>query len=511
MCSISGAIHHTGVIQKMIDLQQHRAPDEGGTYINGEVELGMGRLKIIDLISPNLAPYTEDEFVLCYNGEIYNYRELRQNLESLGWKFTTQSDTEVLLKAWRQWNVGMFDKLNGMYAFGIYNSKDQTLTLARDIAGEKPLYYSKQGKRFYFASEAKAIHGVAPTEIVHDEFYRAFQHCYDKTLFKDVYSLLPAHYLVLDCTTNEYQIHEYWKPKIRAINLKTAHEELMALLEDSVRLRLQADVPHGLYYSKGIDSSIISTFHNFEHTFYFDDTLDWKDDFFATIDKIAYHLDFPVGSLSSFPLWKLAESAHKKVKVVISGEGADELFGGYVRYKPIFAHYELYRQYPSYDYIFSKYMPANYLHGFAKITARNENVEFVADKLKPFFDHFEDPINATGYADFKLVMPSLLQMGDRMASAFGIENRCPFLDKRIIEFAFSLPPEYKIANGRLKLMLRDICEARGLTEPLVMEKKGLTIRFNQWFGANDWNRDRYFNMLNATWQKQFGDQTPIIQ
>jgi asparagine synthase (glutamine-hydrolysing) len=502
MCSISGIINGTGV-DKMLDSQKHRAPDEQGIYKDKYIELGMGRLKIIDLGSPGLAPYQEDGLVLCYNGEIYNYLELKKELVKLGWKFRTTCDTEVLLKSWRQWGLKMFDKLNGMFAFAIYDSRKKKLLLARDISGEKPLYYYHHGKKFVFCSEAKAFATVLKLKKQENDFFNAFQHCFLTTLWKNVLEVPPAHYLLLDLATGHKKIAEYWKFKPRNINLKTAEEELEDILENAVKLRTRSDVKLGLYYSGGIDSSLISALHPFDYKFYFDDTKNWRDDFFNQIGTIVHHLDFPIGSLSSYPLWKLAEQASRKVKVVLSGEGADEIFGGYVRYMPIAREWELQKRYPSYKYIFGKYYPP-YLDGFAKITARNENIELVKEQLRPYFEMFSNPINAMGFADFKLIMPSLLQMGDRMAGAFGIENRCPFLDKRIIEFGFSLTAELKIQGLDQKIILRKILQKHGLTTPLRNEKKGLTIRFNQWFGRNDWDRGVYFSLLKKEWHKHCG-------
>lgn len=502
MCSISGIINGTGA-DKMLDSQKHRAPDEQGVYKDKYIELGMGRLKIIDLDSPGLAPYQEDGLVLCYNGEIYNYLELKKELTKQGWTFHTTSDTEVLLKSWRQWGLKMFDKLNGMFAIAIYDSRKKKLLLARDISGEKPLYYYHQGKKFVFCSEAKALEKVLRLRKQENEFFNAFQHCFLATLWKNVFEIPPAHYLLLDVATGDKKIVEYWKFQPRHINLKTAGEELEDILKNAVKLRVRSDVPLGLYYSGGIDSSLISALHPFDYKFYFDDTKNWRGDFFSQIGKIVRHLDFPVGSLSSYPLWKLAERASRKVKVVLSGEGADEIFGGYVRYMPIAREWELQKRYPSYSYIFGKHYPP-YLEGFAKITARNENIEFVKEQLRPYFEMFSDPINAIGFADFKLIIPSLLQMGDRMAGAFGIENRCPFLDKRIIEFGFSLPAELKIQGLDQKIILRKILKKHGLMTPLRNEKKGLTIRFNQWFGKDDWDRSAYFSLLKKEWNKHYG-------
>jgi asparagine synthase (glutamine-hydrolysing) len=502
MCSISGIVHGAGVA-KMIAAQRHRAPDESGIYKDAPLELGMGRLKILDMKSPGLAPYREDEFVLAYNGEIFNYLELQTDLESRGWTFRTTSDTEVLMKAWRQWGVGMFDRLNGMFAFALYDSRKKHLWLGRDIAGEKPLYYYHRGKTFAFCSEAKALAEVVPLEEQDNDFFETFQHCFKTTLWKHVYDVPPAHYLKYDLRTNQAKLVEYWKFQPRQINLKHADEELEALLGDAVKVRLRSDVPIGLYYSRGIDSSLIATFHSFRHKFYFDDTRNWKSDFFRKLPTLVRHLDFPVGSLSSYPLWKLAERAKQHVKVVLSGEGADEIFGGYIRYLLIARQWELQQRYPSYQYLFDKYYPT-YLDGFAKITARSDGIELAREYLRPYFEAFEDPINAMGFADFKLVMPSLLQMGDRMAGAFGLENRCPFLDRRIIEYGFSLPPHLKIAGLNQKVILRRILEWRGELAPLRDVKKGLTIRFNRWLGRKDWDRNSYVSLLMHQWRKVFG-------
>ena len=511
MCSIAGIIGMpkpvgssppVGGVEAMLAAQVHRAPDESGVYREKNIELGMGRLKIIDLKSPGLAPYQEDGFVLCYNGEIYNYIELKKELQKKGWKFHTTSDTEVLMKCWREWGEKMFDKLNGMFALALYDPKTRKLLLARDIAGEKPLYYYHSGKKFVFSSEAKAFSEVLKLERRQDEFFEAFQHCFITTLWKDVFELPPAHYLVYDIGKNTKNIVEYWKFKPRKISLKTAQEELESLLEDSVKLRIRSDVPVGLYYSGGIDSSLIDTFHTFDYKFYFDNTkARMEEEFFSKIPTVLHHLDFPVGSFGFFGMWKIAEEASKKVKVIISGEGADELFGGYVRYFPIAREYELRKKFPSYEYLFGKYFASDYLTAFAKMTARNGNVEYVKERLRPYFAMFPDPVNAMGFADFKLIFPSLMQMGDRMAGAFGIENRCPFLDRRLIEFGFSLPPEYKIDTLLSKALLRKVAEKRGLVEPLRMEKRGMSVLYNKWRGQKGWDRTHYFEFLTTTWHK----------
>jgi len=501
MCSISGVIRGTKKqISSMIEIQKHRAPDDSGYYLDKNIALGMGRLKIIDLYSKNLCPRMEDNLVLCFNGEIYNYLEIKNQLKSKH-KFSTTSDTEVLIKSWKEYGTETLKLLNGMFAFSIYNTKKKKIYLVRDIAGEKPLYYYYDSKNFIFASEAKAIHSIKKLEFKKSEFYENFQHCLGDTLFKNLYELPPAHYLEYCIRTHKIKIVEYWKFKKKIINLKTAEEEFEFLLEDSVKLRLRSDVKIGLYLSDGVDSNLLSSFYKFDNTFHFNDNQDWKKDFFKNIKKITYHLDFPVGSLSSYPLWKLAEKASKHVKVVISGEGADEIFGGYIRYLPISLLWELEKEFPSYKYFFSKNYES-YLNSYSKISSRNEiGTSFILNKFKKYFEMFDDPVSAMGFADFKTIMPSLLQMGDRMSGAFGIENRCPYLDKRIIEFGFSLPYNLKINHLTQKIMIRKLALKRGLKKPLLVEKKGLTIKFNQWFKRQDWDRKFYVNVLNKNWKK----------
>ncbi len=500
MCAIAGIIGpKINKINNMIDIQSYRGPDDKKTFIDKNVAIGMARLSILDLKSEGLCLYKEKNYIFSYNGEIYNYKEIKKELELKGIKFNTSCDTEVFLKAFIYWGVKSFAKFNGMFAAAIYDNISKKLYLCRDIAGEKPLYYYKNNNNFAFSSEAKAFYKNFSLSKNNDrKFFESFQHCLHKTLWKEVFSLPPASYMVLDTKNLTFKIRKYWSLKQRSINLKTAEEELESLIDKSIKLRTNSDVPYGLYFSGGVDSSLISTFHKFKNKFYFDSKLEWKKDFFKNIKKVAWHLDFPVGSLSSFPLWKLAKNASKKVKVVLSGEGADEIFGGYVRYMPIAQEYDLKKKFPSYrGYLFKKYYKYNnFLDGFAAITSRNINhFEFVREVLRPYFKMFDDPINAMGYADFELVMPSLLQMGDRMSSAFSLENRCPFLDKDIIEFGFSLPYDYKIRHLSQKNLLRKIAEKRGLTQSSKMEKKGLIIFYNKWVKKKDWDRSYYFNFL----------------
>lgn len=418
MCLIAGSKNNT---EKMMEVMKHRAPDGSRVLNISNYQMGMGRLAIIDLNNSRF-PFEYKDFVLSFNGEIYNYIELREELKSFGHTFETEGDTEVLIHSFEQWGTACLDKLNGMFAFAVYNKRNNILFLARDIAGEKPLYYKETNDDIEFASEAKAL-GVCN-------------------------ELEPAHYLLYEFKIKKLTINRWWNFKPRKINLETAEQELESLLEDSIKLRTRADVPYGLYLSGGVDSTLISTFHNFAHTFTYEDG-DYKKEFEELLPKIAYHLDYPLDSFSSFGLWKLAEQAKNAgVKVVLSGEGADELFGGYVRYVPNALNYEARKRFPSYKKMFPE----------------------VVDDL--------------GWKDFNNKMRGLLRMGDRMASAHGIENRCPFLDRRIIEFAFSLPPELKCCGFDTKIILRRIL-ARRKPDYKDIEKVGLYCSVNKWLGVDN--------------------------
>ena len=222
MCSIAGVINgKKGDINKLIDSMSHRAPDENGFYHHQNISIGMGRLKIIDLKSRNLCPFIDGNLVLSYNGEIYNYIELRKELIQKGWKFNTDSDTEVLLKSLKQWGTKLFQKLNGMYAFSIYDKKKNKIWLARDIPGEKPLYYYHKGKKFIFVSEAKSLKKILNITKRNDKFYSAFQHCLNKTLWKNVYQLPAAHFIEFNINKNTKKLVEYWKFKKEELILNT--------------------------------------------------------------------------------------------------------------------------------------------------------------------------------------------------------------------------------------------------------------------------------------------------
>lgn len=422
MCSISGASTKQEV-ERMLRVMKHRAPDDNGLVSDGQFTIGMGRLKILDLDSPNLCPITDGSLTMAFNGEIFNYLELREELIKLGHEFHTESDSEVLLKAYKQWGQECLGKLNGMYAFAIYDGS--TIFLARDIAGEKPLYYRKGD--FAFASEAKALGKCI-------EFP-------------------PAHYGIYNGTRLE--LHRYWFPptKERDIDLESAVKELDTLLESAVLLRTRAHVPYGLYKSGGVDSTLISTYHTFAHQYTYENEDSYKEEFLQIFPRILWHLDYPTKHFSPFALWKLAEEASKEVKVILSGEGADELFGGYVRYVTNEFNRKAREEFPSYTGLF------------------------------PYTDMLREEFHGN--------LRELLRLGDRMASAWGIENRSPFLDRRIIEFGMSLPMRHKIDGFKTKIILCELLKRRK-PDYQPIEKTGLYAKVNEWIGSGDgFGKDDY--------------------
>lgn len=438
MCAIAGSASSLDV-QRMLEKMVHRAPDGTRVIMYDDFSIGMGRLAIIDLNLGDKFPYEFDDATIAFNGELFNYVEIREELKELGYTFETNSDTEVFLKGYLEWGVACFDKYNGMFAAAIYEG--DTVLIVRDRAGEKPLYFSEMP--FAFASEAKALNFNC------DE-------------------LRPGHYIIYDLAEGEGVLTRWWKPQhITFGSYDEARDILEETLVDSVKLRTRSDVPYGLYFSGGIDSSLIASCGNFEHRFTYSDG-DYKKEFMSLFPKIMWHLDYPIQSFSAFALYKLAQRAQKHgVKVILSGEGADELFDGYVRHVPHWINYQMKKKFPSYQSLFP-------------------------------FDG--DP----GLKEFHGNMQELLRMEDRMTGAFGVENRSPFLDPRIIDIAFSIPMEWKFDGYDGKRMLRDIVKKR-VPGYQFREKHGLYCSIPQWLGSTDkLDKSKYVEYQKAIWEEMTG-------
>lgn len=526
MCGIAG-IWGKGKIQPMIDILTHRGPDEEGVFEKGDIKLGIRRLKVIDLVTGSQPIYNEDKsMVVVFNGEIFNYQDLRSELIKLGHEFCTKSDTEVIIHGYEQWGEKCLDRFNGQFAFCIYDGNK--LFLARDRMGEKPLYYYLKGGRFIFASEIKAIVTQLKAEPDVDESFWVFDSAVmGKTLFKDIHEVPQSSYIIYD--GRKLKQKKYWKiPCEPTLDLpeKVLVEQLRDLLEDAVKIRMHADVPVGLFLSGGLDSAAMACFANpdivftcrFELGEKFDEFQYAKivadhigaeqivvsptaDDMQSQLSNIIWHLDQPIATASSLSEFILAQEAKKRVKVILGGQGADELFGGYMRYilmnieyklgcLPELSNYHSLARFFWNSQIFGD--PARrYYHLIHRATPVHDEPYYLM--VKKLFDaQKNDLVNAMGFADIHLSLPSLITMNDRASAASGLENRCPFLDHRLVEFAFSLPPDLKIREFHTKFLLRKA--VRGIVPDAIIDrtdKKGLVVPFQQWLSGplNLWGKE----------------------
>jgi asparagine synthase (glutamine-hydrolysing) len=358
------------LINIMLNTIKHRGPDDEGFFANKDIALGHVRLAIIDLAHAKQPMHSKDgRYCIVFNGEIYNYLELRKDLVAKGYSFQTHSDTEVLLNMYIEYGAKSLSHINGMFAFAIYDQTKKELFLARDPFGVKPLYYCCNNNNFVFASEIKALLKYPNIKAEIDEHslyeYLTFQFVLDKhTLFNKIYKLEPAHYIIVK-NNNIIDKKEYWTPNYSInenITQEEAADQLLCLLDNSINIQTRADVPLGSYLSGGLDSSIVSLlasknyfgqFNNF--TGAFKDSLDYDEtnyakilnqksksklnliypthkDFIKNFEKIIYHLDEPCGGPGVFPQYMVSKLASKHVKVVLGGQGGDEIFGGYTRY-----------------------------------------------------------------------------------------------------------------------------------------------------------------------------------
>jgi len=518
MCGIAG-VWGRGDIRSMVETIVHRGPDEEGVYeaADAPVKLGIRRLKVIDLVTGSQPIHNEEETVwIVYNGEVFNFKQLRTELEKLGHIFYTQTDTEVVVHAYEEWGVDCLQHFNGQFAFALWDG--ERLFCARDRIGEKPLFYARRGKRLVFASEVKAILTQLDSEPDIDEEFWVFDAAVeDRTLFKGIKQLPAAHYLTYD--GNRLEVRRYWDAPAGEVENRRESDlvdELRWLIEDSIRLRLISDVPLGMFLSGGLDSAIIACiakpkwifscrfpygekYDEFKYAQMVADHIGARIEvvtptaryFKDRLPMIMRHLERPIATASSIAEFALAERAQKFVKVILGGQGADEVFCGYIRYLIYLVEYrlgkvpELENYHPLARYFWSPRMFEDSASRYFDLVRRIEPTSSRPLKLlKKYFDRFSHPLDQMGYADLKLSLPSLLDMNDRAAAAYGLENRCPFLDHRIVEFAFRLPPEMKIREYTTKYILREV--ARGLVpDPVIdrRDKKGLVVPFNVWLNG----------------------------
>jgi asparagine synthase (glutamine-hydrolysing) len=516
MCGIAG-IWGKGDILAMTRRLVHRGPDDEGFHEDGPVQLGVRRLSVIDLETGHQPLSTADgRYWIAYNGEVFNYVELKRELEAKGHRFRTKSDTEVVVAAYAEWGPACLERFIGMFAFAIWDGR--TLFLARDRLGEKPLFWTRHDGRFLFASEIKALLAEVPAEPAIDERFAVLEAAIEpETLFKGIFSLEPAHWLTFD--GHGVKTGRYWSLPEGPLDERPEAEiaeELGALLADAVRLRLRSDVPVGLFLSGGLDSSLLAALARPEKVFTcrlpYGDAYDeygyaetmarhlglepvtvelTPQDFRREYPRILWHLDQPIATTSSAAEFALARVAREHVTVVLGGQGSDEAFGGYVRHAFLteeerLAQSELLRNYrPMAQILWGKDVFGDPAERYFQLLRRGVGCDApILEKVRALFARRGSLVDCLGAVDFALTFPSLILMNDRAAAAYGLENRTPFLDHRIVELAFRLPQRLKIDGFTTKAIVRRV--ARGLVPDAIVDrpdKKGLGVPVGRWLAG----------------------------
>jgi asparagine synthase (glutamine-hydrolysing) len=505
MCGIAGLINLNGtsaspvILKKMTDAIAHRGPDGEGHWIEGNIGFGHRRLAIIDLSPAGHQPMTsaDHRYVLVYNGEMYNYRELRADLEAEGYWFRSKSDSEVVLHALAHWGTAALLKFNGMFALALWDRKDKNLLLARDRYGIKPLYYSRQGNSFTFGSEQKAITARPDFKRILNKpallEYFTFQNIFtDQTLLEDIQILKAGHYATLNTESLRFTTQQYWDYRFREPDHSASKqeylEELDRLFYQAVNRQLVSDVELGSYLSGGMDSGSITaiaaqSFPNLK-TFTcgfdlssasgielsFDErpkaeamSARFKTEHYEMVLKagdmerclpqLAYHLEEPrVGQ--SYPNYYAAKLASKFVKVVLAGSGGDELFGGYPWRYYRAANSQDFEHYIDQYYLYWQRLVDNRLlkQMFAPIANEIAGV-WTRDIFRSVFathdnvlERPEDYINHSLYFEAKTFLHGLFVVEDKLSMAHSLENRVPFMDNDLVDFAMQCPVGLKLNN-----------------------------------------------------------------
>ncbi len=565
MCGIAGAFslqlnplpdldRHLRVMSR---LQRHRGPDGEGywSHPHGHAGFAHQRLAIIDVRTGAQPMRDAAGNAITYNGEIYNYRDLRAEL---GGSFQTASDTEVILRAYAHWGPDCVQRLRGMFSFAVWDEARETLFCARDRFGIKPFYYTVVDGVFYFASEIKTLLPFVPqieTNVEALQDYLTFQFCLPgKTLFAGIHELMPGH--VLEVRNGNVNVSRYWDVYY---HLDWDHspqyfeEKLRFLMEDSVKHHLLSDVPVGAYLSGGLDSSIVASlasqhldsgFMGFTGKFdlgaeydespYARSLADWRGfpleevsitaaDFTEHIRKVIYHLDHPVAGPGSFPQYMVSQRVSQHRKVVLGGQGGDEIFGGYARYlvayfeqcikaaidgtmndgnfivtyESIIPNLKALKQYkPLLQEFWSEGLFESMDRRYFRLVNRANHLQSEV-RWEHFGDYtpFEtfqtifngDNIQKESYFDrmthfdFKTILPALLHVEDRVSMAHGVESRVPFLDHPLVEFAATIPSNVKFKDGTMKQLLKTAMKAHLPAAILArQDKMGFPVPLNDW-------------------------------
>jgi asparagine synthase (glutamine-hydrolysing) len=592
MCGIAGFVDLTpgsetlaadrARVKAMCDAMRHRGPDDEGFLVEPGVALGMRRLSIIDLSTGHQPIHNEQKTVwVVFNGEIYNYLELRQTLEACGHRFYTSSDTETIVHGYEQWGDGIFARLRGMFGIAIWDVRRQALTLARDRAGIKPLYYAEAAGRLFFGSEAKCL--LANPEVDRRLDLPALDHYFaylytprDRAIFGGMRKLEPGHLLTV--TGGKVTLERYWQLPVTADfagDEAEALDELERTVEGAVSSHLISDVPLGAFLSGGIDSSVVvammarasgrpvKTFAIGFDEPAFDELpharkvaahlgtehheLVVRPDALAILDRLIWHFDEPFGDASAIPTWYVSEMASRHVTVVLSGDGGDELFGGYDRYLPQPRVASFDRLAPGVGRMVAAAIWRALPHGaigknFLRHVARDpvgrylDSVAFYhADERESLLApevrqqlggwdaerFFQQPLGRLAGLplaaqlmafDFETYLPDdCLTKVDRMSMAHSIESRVPLLDPLVVEFAASLPAGMKIRHGARKHLLKALAYRLVPRELLERPKQGFGVPLGHWFRGS--MRDVFGDVLGspAARQRDYLDQSFVAR
>jgi asparagine synthase (glutamine-hydrolysing) len=598
MCGIGGIISLRGEpipdlepeLRVMGDLLAHRGPDDADIWAHerGHVGFAHRRLSIIDLAHGHQPMRDEIGSWITYNGETYNYPEVRAELS--GERFETDCDTEVVLAAYRRWGDRSLDKLRGMYAYAIWDERRNELFATRDRFGIKPFVYAQVDGVLYFASEAKALMPFLPSIETDPEGlkdYLAFQFCLaGKTLFKGVRELPPGHKLTV--VNGAVRVERYWEVYY---DLDWDHtgrwfeRAIEELLHESVRLHLRADVPVAAYLSGGLDSSAVASIASlysggegmkafngrFSEDPQFDESrfakalADWRKmdlrqvdigvgDFLEKIESVVYHLDWPTAGPGSFPQYMVSQAAARECKVILGGQGGDEVFGGYTRYliayfeqcikaaidgtshngnfvvtyesiipqlgslenyKPLLKHFWR-------EGLFEE-LDARYFRLINRAPDLEGTVDFAALGEYEPFETFKTIFNGTNvghesyfdkmtHFDFKTLLPALLQVEDRVSMAHGLESRVPLLDHRLVELAATIPADTKFKDGHMKHVFKQA--TRPLVPDVIADRKdkmGFPVPLTDWMAgpARDFFHDVFCSEAAAT--RPYVDNRAVLE
>ena len=578
VCGFVGFTNFIGddgtVLEKMMDRIAHRGPDSAGKFVDEDIALGFRRLSIIDLAEGNQPMFNEDKsLVLVFNGEIYNFKILRAELEKKGHIFSNNSDSEVLIHGYEQWGEDLVTKLRGMFSFVIFDRKNKSVYAARDMFGIKPFYYTFMGESFIFGSEIKAF-------LEHPEFkkslnesvlghYLSFQYSpTEETFFENVYKLPPAHYFTFK--DGEINKVRYWKPEFKATDgvLEYFADLTDEAVRESVAAHKIADVEVGSFLSSGIDSSYIAEAAKVDKTFTvgfespdgdryneiayakdFAETIEVEniskvitpEEYWEAFPEIQYHMDEPLADPAAIALYFVSKLASEHVKVVMSGEGADELFGGYRIYQePITL--TAYDKLPfAVRRIISKiceHLPQK--HGINYLVRRGKTIEerFIGNanifsvkernsilksvvaknavEPKVLCDKFykevsdKDSVTKMQYLDINMwLMGDILLKADKTSMANSLELRVPFLDKNVMELASTIPLSCRVDTVSTKLALRKAAEKTLPKRTATKDKLGFPVPIRVWL-----REEEYYNTVKTafttTWAEKYFDTEKLV-